>query len=145
MIIWNERFETGSEKIDHQHRMLIHNINHLECMLTGTNPTREECEFLVHLTNFLESYAEKHFRFEEQCMESHLCPAHAKNKQAHEQFRMFFHQFKVQCKTEGFRPHALRTLHQTINLWIQKHILKVDTRLKPCLKSKHPTAVLVAA
>ena len=63
MILWDKQMETGSRTIDEQHRMLINNLNHLECMLNATNPTREECEFLIQLVNFLESYAEKHFRF----------------------------------------------------------------------------------
>jgi len=136
MIIWNERLETGSDTIDQQHLMLINNINHLECMLTETNPTREECEFLIHLINFLESYAEKHFKFEEQCMASHRCPVHAKNQEAHAQFIMFFQRFKERTRTEGFRQDVIRTMHQTISLWIEEHILKVDTQLKPCLKAQ---------
>ena len=53
MVNWTERFATGSKVIDQQHRMLINNLNHLESMLTDTNPTREEGEFLIHLIDFL--------------------------------------------------------------------------------------------
>ena len=134
MVIWNEQFATGSSKIDLQHRMLINNINHLEGMLLTTNPTREECNFLVHLVDFLESYAETHFKFEEQCMESYRCPAHQKNKAAHEQFRTFFHHFKERYKAEGFRLEVLKVLHEKISLWIQEHILQVDVQLRPCIK-----------
>ena len=133
MILWHDQFTTGSSTIDQQHRMLIYNINHLECMLTDTNPTLEECEFLIRLVSFLEAYAEKHFKFEEGCMESYRCPVHAKNQQAHEVFLMFFQRFKERTKAEGFRPDVLRVLHQTISLWIQEHILQVDTQLKPCI------------
>jgi len=28
----------------------------------------------------------------------------------------------------------LKELNQTINVWIQDHILRVDTQLKPCLE-----------
>ena len=135
MILWNEQFATGSETIDQQHRMLIYNINHLECMLENNNPTAAECEFLIHLISFLETYTVKHFQFEEGCMERFRCPAHAKNKQAHEQFMMFFQRFKERSLAEGFRQDVIRTLHQTISLWIQEHIVKVDTQLKPCLKN----------
>jgi len=134
MVSWTEQFATGSSALDQQHRMLITNINHLETMLTGTNPSREEGEFLIHLVDFLESYAETHFKFEEHCMERYRCPAHAENKRAHEQFREFFLRFKERCKTEGLRPDVLRSLHQTLSSWIQEHILRVDTQLKPCIK-----------
>lgn len=134
MILWHGAFETGSEIIDQQHRMLINNINHLGGMLTNTNPTREECEFILHLINFLETYADTHFKVEEQCMERFRCPAHAQNKLAHEQFRSFFLQFKERFKTEGFKPELLRQLHDAINLWIEEHILQIDLQLRPCLK-----------
>lgn len=134
MVLWTEQFATGSETIDQQHRMLINNINHLESMLTDTNPSREECEFLVHLVDFLESYAAMHFKFEEQCMESYRCPAYAKNKQGHEWFLKFLQEFKERCKKEGLRPDVLRNLHQTLSAWIQEHILQVDTQLRSCTK-----------
>ncbi|MGB7768001.1 MAG: bacteriohemerythrin [Verrucomicrobiia bacterium] len=134
MILWTEQFVTGSSTIDQQHRMLINNINHLESMLTETNPSREECEFLVHLVDFLESYAGTHFQFEEHCMEKHRCPAHAQNKQAHEKFLKFIHQFKERYEREGLRLDVLRSLHQFLSSWIEEHILQVDTQLRPCIK-----------
>jgi hemerythrin len=134
MVIWSEKFECGSPRIDLQHRMLINNINHLEGMLTSTNPTPEELDFLIHLVNFLEAYAETHFTFEEQCMDSYRCPAHQQNKEQHQQYRDFFHNFKQRYTAEGFRPEVLKELHETASAWIENHILRVDRQLKPCLK-----------
>jgi hemerythrin len=140
MVIWNEKFETGSSRIDLQHQMLINNINHLEAMLTSTNHTREECEFLVHLAGFLETYAEMHFKFEEQCMDTYRCPAYKQNKEAHQQYRDFFLNFKRRYTAEGFRPEVLKELHEVASAWIENHILRVDTQLKPCLKGAAPPA-----
>jgi hemerythrin len=133
MMIWSEKFESGSPKIDLQHQMLINNINHLEGMLTSTNPTPEECDFLIHLVGFLESYADMHFKYEEQCMESYRCPAHLHNKEQHQQYRDFFHNFKQRYTAEGFRPEVLKELHTTVEAWIENHILRVDTQLRPCI------------
>ena len=135
MVLWNEQFLVGSDKLDQQHLMLINNINHLEGMLAITNPNREECEFVIHLVNFLESYADTHFEFEEQCMERYRCPVHKQNQQAHEQFRAFFQHFKERYKAEGFRHELILSLHKTISQWIEQHILHVDTQLKPCIKA----------
>src|ERR1017187_4218414 len=41
MITWTKEFETGSAKLDQQHRLLIDNINLLKEQLGHTNPTRE--------------------------------------------------------------------------------------------------------
>jgi len=136
MVLWNEKFETGVGRIDLQHRMLINNINHLEEMLVNTNPTREECNFLIHLIGFLESYADMHFAVEEQCMERYRCPAHQQNKDAHQQYRDFFKNFKQRCAAEGFRQDVLKDLHATACQWIENHILQVDTQLKRCVKDE---------
>ena len=135
MIIWNDQFKTGSDTIDQQHQMLIQNLNHLECMLAETSPTKETWAFLINLVDFLEGYTRQHFRYEEGCMEQHRCPAHAANKQAHVEFMAFFKQFREDTRRKGIQPDAVRTLHQTISRWIQEHILAVDTQLKPCLKA----------
>ncbi len=110
--------------------MLIHNINHLEEQLTSTNPTKSECEFLVHLVDFLEAYADAHFAQEEQCMECRRCPARAWNRQAHENYRVMFRKYKILCATEGFTLDLLRQLHGAASLWVQEHILKIDTLLR---------------
>jgi len=142
MIIWNDQFATGSPDIDQQHRMLIFNINHLGWMLTNTNLSRESCEFLIHLTNFLEAYAQKHFRFEEACMERYRCPVHERNKQAHAQFLALLSHFKTRCRAEGFRPQIIQGLHQALASWIQEHILQVDSHLKPCIAAALAPATL---
>jgi hemerythrin len=134
MVIWNEKFECGSPKIDLQHQMMINNINHLEGMLNNTNPSPEECSFLIHLVRFLETYAEVHFKFEEDCMERYRCPAYKENKEGHQQYRDFFLNFKRRYTAEGFRPEVLKDLHQGASAWIENHILQVDTQLRPCIK-----------
>lgn len=130
MIAWTEQFATGFDKIDLQHRALINHVNHLEELLTTTNPTREECEFVIQLLDFLVNYAQTHFEAEEQCMARYRCPAHEKNKQAHEQFRMFSHQFKERYQAEGFRRETILCLHSTVSRWIEEHIRRVDAQLK---------------
>lgn len=133
MILWTKEFSTGSAKLDQQHRMLIDNINLLDEQLHTTNPSREELEFTVHLVDYLEAYANIHFKGEEKCMESYRCPAHAHNQQEHERFRGFIRDYKRLCEAEGFRVELLRNLHEVMRSWIVEHILKVDTQLRSCI------------
>ena len=133
MILWTKQFETGSAKLDQQHRLLIDNINLLEEQLNITNPTMAELDFWVHLVDYLEAYANIHFRAEEKCMESHRCPAHAVNQQEHERFRGFIRNYKKLCELEGFKVELLRNLHEVIRSWIKEHILKIDIQLRPCI------------
>src|SRR5690348_18311506 len=135
MVIWTERFATGSETLDQQHRLLINNLNLLESLLADTNHSREQGEFLIHLVDFLESYAITHFKFEEECMERYRCPVHAQNKQAHAQFMEFLREFKEHCRAQGLRPDVLRSLYQRLSSWVEEHLLGVDTQLRPCIKA----------
>jgi hemerythrin len=135
MIVWDKKFKTGSDTIDRQHQMLIDHLNQLESLLWDVNPTKETCEFMVVLMGFLESYTKEHFQFEEDCMERHRCPVHARNKQAHGEFIKFFEEFRESYHRQGLKPEVVRTLHQTISAWIEGHMLQVDTHLKPCLKA----------
>jgi hemerythrin-like metal-binding protein len=133
MILWTKQFETGSAKLDQQHRLLIDNINLLKEQLDHTNPTRKEAEFAIDLVDYLEAYANIHFKDEEKCMERYRCPVHAQNQQEHERFRGFVRNYKRLCEIEGFKVELLRNLHGVIRTWIEEHILKVDTQLRPCI------------
>ena len=134
MLLWQEKFDTGHPTIDTQHKMLVTYINRLEGVLKTTNPNRQDCEFIISLVDFMESYVDSHFRFEEQCMDNYRCPAHQKNKLAHKEFLQFFRNFKERCSAEGFRPEILTELHQSTHDWILGHILQIDMQLKSCVK-----------
>jgi len=133
MLIWTEKFATGSPVIDGQHRQLIHHLNQFEGLLLETNPTAENLAAIIRFLDFVEDYADSHFRYEEQCMESYRCPVHGKNLQAHQHFKDLFTRFKARVRKEGFRIEMLAELNQTLKTWIQDHILRVDLELKPCL------------
>jgi len=133
MLLWQEKFETGHSTIDTQHKMLVTYINRLEGLLKTTNPNRQDCEFIISLVDFMESYVNSHFSFEEQCMERYRCPAHQKNKLAHHEFLQFFRHFKERYAAEGFRQEILTELHQNTHDWIVGHILQIDMQLKDCI------------
>ena len=133
MLIWKKDFETGSERLDRQHQMLIDNINVLEELLNTTNPTKSDVKFMIHLVDYLEGYADFHFKNEEDCMDSHRCPVHGLNKQEHERFRGFIRDYKRLCEIQGFKVDLLRNLQTVMSRWITEHILKIDTQLKPCV------------
>jgi hemerythrin len=134
MIVWQKEFETGSELLDRQHQMLIENINLLEELLRNPSPSKGDLVYLANLVDYLESYANVHFKNEEDCMESHNCPAHRHNMQEHENFRHFIRDYKRLCELEGFKLNLLDNLHAEMSNWIKDHILKIDTRLKPCIR-----------
>ena len=133
MLLWTEQFATGSPEIDEQHRTLIGHLNEFESLLVHSNPTPAQLATIMKFLDFLENYIQYHFSFEEQCMDSHRCPAHQKNCAAHADFKEIFQRFKQRSRKEGFRTAMLVEMSEAINVWIKDHILRVDTELKPCL------------
>ena len=135
MVHWTEQFTTGSVALDRQHQTLIENINLLETKLLISSPSRQDYESIMQVVDFLEVYADAHFKAEEECMAAYRCPAHAKNKQAHAEFLEFFRDFKEHNRAKGFPREIVATLHEVTSRWIAEHILHVDTQLKSCVKS----------
>jgi hemerythrin len=135
MLLWSEQFETGQPVIDAQHKKLIAYINRLEGVSGNTNPSRQEAEFVLELVDFIETYTVVHFQFEEACMLKHRCPSHQDNKEAHRKFLETFRAFRHRVQIEGFRTDVLKELHETCAVWIQDHILQMDTQIKPCIRS----------
>jgi hemerythrin len=134
MLQWNEKFETGHMLIDTQHRVLISYVNRVEDLSQATNPSRDQVELFFRFMEFLETYILTHFQAEEDCMYRFRCPAHFENKKAHTEFLDYFRQFNRQLAIEGYHPDAAKELHNACAVWIQRHILRVDTQLKGCQK-----------
>ena len=135
MIIWTEKFATGSVNLDQQHRVLIDTINELGGHLTNPNFNPQEFELLINQVDYIADYADVHFKGEEECMERFRCPAHAQNQQAHAKFRKAIQEYKTGFEKHGFNMELLQTLHEYMEKWIQDHILKIDTQLQPCIEA----------
>lgn len=133
MLIWTEKFATGHKTLDNQHKVLFENVNRLEGLLDQTNLNLQETEFIISLVNYLEGYAQDHFKLEEQCMESYRCPAHQKNMDAHRQFLAAVVNYKKKFQASGFRAEVMRELHQFMQNWLQQNIMRIDVQLKPCI------------
>lgn len=140
MITWTTEFETGSAKLDQQHRLLIDNINLLKDLLDNPDLSKEESDFSVFLVEYLEAYANLHFKDEERCMEAYRCPVHALNQREHERFRGFIRDYNRLSEAEGLKVELLRNLHRFMRRWVVEHILKIDTQLKPCIHRQQAAA-----
>ncbi len=130
MLEWSAQYEVGSPLVDGQHKILFDKINKLEQMVKAPVINKKDADILVE---FLGSYAVSHFKFEEQCMDQHKCPAAAQNKAAHAQFVETFTGWKKDYMAKGATKDTLGKLHSVASGWIQSHIMKIDVQLKPCM------------
>lgn len=130
MLCWTDQFATGSPLIDAHHRILIDQVNRLGELLQSPQITRKTCDELMIV---LSSYVATHFKFEEECMQSHRCPAHDRNKLAHAVFIQILATYKSRYGDEGPQVELLQSLHNAASAWIRNHILSIDTQLRACM------------
>ncbi|MBF0489563.1 MAG: hemerythrin family protein [Candidatus Omnitrophica bacterium] len=131
MIEWDqERYSSGVDSIDKQHRMLFEFFNDFEeCIKNGKGMSYLEVSFPL-----LEAYAKAHFKFEEDCMNQHQCPFAKENKDAHQAFIVKVEEVKKTFASGQCGDELLMQVHDFIEKWITNHIIGVDIHLKGCVK-----------
>lgn len=133
---WDESMSTGVPRLDKQHQMLIQKFNEFTEILDNATASREAAEDAL---DFLQFYASWHFKHEEDCMEQYHCPVAAANKQAHIEFLKQFGALYERWQNNTMDAATARETHTHLADWILKHILSIDTRLKPCVpKTQKP-------
>lgn len=130
MIIWDDAMSTGVAIIDAQHKMLFQKFNEFSEAIAGTTSREAAGELL----DFLQFYATWHFGQEENCMNEYKCPVAAENKQAHAEFISTFGQFYTQWQTGIMTPELVGKTYNELEKWLVKHVARVDTQLRPCVK-----------
>jgi len=129
---WNEKFETGVEAIDHQHRTLVDLINKLSVAISHQGSLPESEKILITLID----YTNNHFRDEESIMAASDLPEDEKNKHLQEHCSMAteISRRAKQCdlSKEAFADEILPFL----NSWLIKHILGSDMKMVNALKSQ---------
>jgi len=132
MIEWEEKYVTGVEEIDHQHKWLFDFVNDLEKQLRGEQHNTNT----LHILNSMKEYARKHFQYEEKCMYKYKCPAAAKNKSAHAQFLFAYNNFMERYEREGHSEDLAWRIHAMVEKWITNHICQIDMQLQGCVKDR---------
>ena len=131
MITWDDAMSTGVPEIDVQHKEIIEKHNEFAEALANYSFARQEAGDML---DFLQFYATWHFQREEQCFAKYQCPAAAANKQAHADFIRQFGHFYEQWHTEGMDLDLIKETFAELGAWIENHILRTDTQLRPCVQ-----------
>ncbi|TVQ53035.1 MAG: hemerythrin [Spirulina sp. DLM2.Bin59] len=128
-LAWDDSLKIGIPEIDHQHKLMIDQMNLLVDALKD-NKAQEEIQKIIH---FLDGYVEQHFGFEEKCMHRYKCPIATTNDQAHRQFITSYNEIKAEFKAHGPSFMLVLQINQNLLDWFINHIRKIDTQLKPCM------------
>ena len=132
MIVWDDSMSTGVPRIDAQHKMLFQKFNEFSDAISQATSQEAAGETL----DFLQFYATWHFGQEENCMNEYKCPVAAVNKQAHAEFIRTFGKFYTEWQTGIMTPKLVNETYKELEKWLVQHVARVDTQLRPCVKSK---------
>lgn len=127
---WGKEYETGIKEVDAQHKKLIELINELyEAMRCGKG-----MEVMGKILSDLIKYTKTHFTYEEYLMGTYGFPELSSHKSEHQGFTS-----KVLDFERDFKEGKVGLTVQVMNFlkeWLANHILKIDKKYVPFLKSK---------
>lgn len=133
MMKWDPSYATGVDEIDKQHILLFDAVSRLGNEIGKNTPENS----LRDILDYLRTYSEFHFDFEEQCMSEFKCPTACQNKAAHREFKQLIIEYETVVQRDGPSEQIARQLYKTLALWLVDHICTIDQALKPCLLKSH--------
>jgi hemerythrin-like metal-binding protein len=120
---WNDRFVTGIDIVDHQHRHLVDVVNQVGDLLLSGSQVPETT--LQGLFKQLADYAVQHFADEEKLMKEHgLDQRHTELHTTHH--REFVQQVVSMWKSRATMTNPAEVLHGFLAAWLSFHILSED-------------------
>ena len=138
MIEWHEKMETGVPSIDAQHRKILEEFNKFSAILSSKSSRGEKMQKAGEVLDFLRFYAVWHFEKEEDCFHEHDCPGAQANLKAHEKYNEMFNAFYERWQAQGMEMDLVEETFTEITDWFVNHIMRVDTKLKPCVMARKP-------
>ncbi|MDO6440718.1 EAL domain-containing protein [Marinobacter sp. 2_MG-2023] len=121
---WNRNFETGIEKIDDQHKVLVEILNRLAWHFASS---ASELDF-GHILDELLSYAAYHFKTEEDIWKSVLGQEEMV-KNHHDGHQLFFVQIQMYRSSNEPEEKVMGGLFDYLTRWLAFHILESDRRM----------------
>ena len=121
---------TAIPTVDQQHRQLIDWLNDL---LTAMSQGQGRTE-VVAVLDKLDSYANTHFAFEEQCMVKYRCPVAETNMAAHAYFMKTLGDLRAEFEAGGVNSHLVLKVERELAQWLASHIKGIDAKLAPCVR-----------
>jgi len=130
LFVWDSKYNTGIDEIDHEHKALVDLINDLyEAMQDGSGGA-----LLLPVFSALKHYTETHFAREERYMLKCSVPDREKHFQEHTLMASKLSELESRHRN-GEAAISLQTL-TFLRDWLKNHICVVDQAMAKCLKGK---------
>lgn len=127
---WDERFETGIEIIDKQHRELFKRIDNLALAVYEGKGKSE----LNKIIEYLETYINDHFTLEERLMYINDYPQYVDHLKKHQNFTVFFEGIAEEMDAKGTDSYLAIRVEKEVRDWWQTHVLQTDMKYVPYIK-----------
>ena len=124
MFQMDDRFFTGIEFIDEEHRTLIDTTNKAYQIMSNEF-IHDKFDYIVEIIEDLKDYAKEHFRHEEEYMESISYKRLFTQKIEHAQFIEKVESFSLDDIDEN-QEEAILELLNFLNDWLVSHIIEKD-------------------
>lgn len=132
MVVWKDEYLIGVEQVDRQHRELFSRFHRLIDALTGGTARHELLETIA----FLESYAENHFRDEEDLQRECHYPDAGFHRMAHETFRRQLDGIRVSLAEQGVTNLLVIETGRTLFQWLVDHVCCMDREFASYLQQR---------
>lgn len=129
-IKWKKDLQTGFERIDDQHKLLINKLNqfHQACEAgRGRN-------VLVEMLVFINNYVQAHFALEETFMLSKGYPQLAEHRSAHDKLREEYKRLTGVLAEDRVEPAVAIRANVFLDDWWSDHICKMDKKMVKFIK-----------
>ena len=137
MMNWHEGLATGDLDLDNHHKEIFQKFNEFyTAMSSGAAARGEEAGRVL---DYLQFYAQLHFKREEELMDKYHCPAAEENKREHAEFLKDFGAFYTQWQTGGMNLVLANDTFVKLMDWLVNHVQGVDTQLYKCVPHSSKT------
>ncbi len=121
---WDDSFQIGIEELDHEHKVLINDINKLHEEMVGNEDLAEIKYWLGEIYVHMQA----HFALEEHVMKEHQYRFYDEHKREHERFLEDFTECMVQF-LNGADISAKDPIEECLTQWIVDHITSSDKKM----------------
>ena len=120
-MLWNEKYETGNEQVDTEHKEIFALIQKVIDSTTSGEESAFEDTF-----DFLAGYTVNHFKHEERLMEESSYPHMAVHKKQHDDFVVEVLALRERVLKEADQEKNGAELKKTVVNWVTDHVLGSD-------------------
>ena len=125
---WKDRFKTGIEEIDNQHKRLF-DIGSELYKVVSLDDGSDHYDEIIKLLNELSDYTKYHFDYEEKLMEKYNYNDIKNHKEEHQRFIDKLNETLAQDIDMNQKQVVLDMIEFIIN-WVSSHIVGTDFKYK---------------